>query len=99
MRIEVVRRTSEPPTAGGRACMKMFTSPTGFTLVRCRWVVERTLAWLSHNRRLAKDCEGTIEASEGWRLVAAVRILTSRWSTAQRVRTVNRPRVRTTKGQ
>ena len=30
--------------------------PRGFrVLARRRWVVERTSAWISHNRRMAKD--------------------------------------------
>jgi hypothetical protein len=27
----------------------------GFTVLPRRWVVERTFAWISHNRRMAKD--------------------------------------------
>ncbi|MDR1055353.1 MAG: transposase, partial [Prevotellaceae bacterium] len=29
-----------------------------------RWVVERSFAWLGDFRRLAKDCERTIESSQ-----------------------------------
>lgn len=39
---------------------------TGFQLLPLRWVVERTFAWLSRNRRLAKDFETTIAGSETW---------------------------------
>ncbi len=31
--------------------------PSGFHVLPHRWVVERTLAWLSRHRRLAKDYE------------------------------------------
>lgn len=79
LRLEVVRRTSENTYRRWQGPqMKMFKSPRGFTLVRRRWVVERTFAWLSRNRRLSKDYEGTIEASEGWLWVAALRMLTGR---------------------
>ena len=29
-----------------------------------RWVVERTLAWLNHSRRLSKDCEISVSSAE-----------------------------------
>jgi putative transposase len=31
--------------------------PSGFRVLPRRWVVERTFAWISHNRRMAKDYE------------------------------------------
>ena len=47
-----------------------------------RWVVERTLAWLGRNRRLAKDFEASIASAEAWILVASARILTRRLARA-----------------
>ena len=38
----------------------------GFELLPRRWVVERTLAWLNRNRRLAKDFEQTIASATAW---------------------------------
>ena len=35
----------------------------GFEILPRRWVVERTLAWLGHNRRVAKQIERTIESA------------------------------------
>jgi putative transposase len=43
-----------------------------------RWVIERTLAWLGRNRRLAKDFEATIASAEAWILIASVRLLSRR---------------------
>lgn len=47
-----------------------------------RWVVERTLAWLGRNRRLAKDFEATIASAEAWVLIASVRLLSRRLARA-----------------
>jgi hypothetical protein len=38
----------------------------GFEVIPRRWVVERTLAWLKRNRRLAKDFEATIASAKAW---------------------------------
>jgi transposase len=48
----------------------------GFVLVKRRWVVERTLAWIGRCRRLAKDFEASIESAVAWVLIANIRLLT-----------------------
>ncbi len=40
-----------------------------------RWVVERTLAWIGRNRRLAKDYEASIASQEAWINIASVKLL------------------------
>ena len=50
----------------------------GFQLLPRRWVVERTFAWLTPCRRLAKDVEATIESATAWILLAHIRLLTRR---------------------
>ena len=47
-----------------------------------RWVVERTLAWLGRNRRLAKDFERTVASETAWVLIASVQLLTRRLARA-----------------
>jgi putative transposase len=44
----------------------------GFEALPRRWVVERTLAWLNRNRRLAKDFEQTIASATAWLLIASI---------------------------
>lgn len=62
-RIEIVKRP-----AGAK----------GFEVIPKRWVVERTLAWLSRNRRLAKDFEASIESATAWLQIACVKLLMRR---------------------
>jgi putative transposase len=52
------------PPPGGR----------GFTVQPRRWVVERSFAWLSRNRRLAKDYERKVQTSETLIELAAMRL-------------------------
>jgi transposase len=54
----------------------------GFKLLPRRWVVERTIAWLNRNRRLAKDFEATIESAETWLMIASVKMLSRRLARA-----------------
>ena len=54
----------------------------GFEVIPRRWVVERTLAWLNRNRRLAKDFETTIASAEAWLFLASVQLLTRRLARA-----------------
>jgi putative transposase len=50
----------------------------GFEVLPKRWIVERTFAWLSRSRRLAKDYERLPECSEAWLYLASVHLLTKR---------------------
>jgi putative transposase len=50
----------------------------GFEVLPRRWVVERTLAWLSRNRRLAKDFEQTIASATAWLFIASIQLFTRR---------------------
>jgi putative transposase len=50
----------------------------GFRVQPRRWVVERSFAWLSRNRRLAKDYERKVQTSETLIEVAASRLLLRR---------------------
>ncbi len=50
----------------------------GFEILPRRWVVERTLAWLNRNRRLAKDFEQTIVSATAWLFIASVQLFARR---------------------
>lgn len=50
----------------------------GFKVIRRRWVVERTFAWLGRNRRLSKDFERLPETSEALIYLAMSRLMLRR---------------------
>ena len=50
----------------------------GFQVLPRRWVVERFLAWINRNRRLAKDFEGSIASASAFLYAACVMLLTRR---------------------
>ena len=54
--------------------------PKGFHLLRRRWVVERTFAWLGRNRRLSKDYEQNPSSSEAWVYLSMCRLMLRRMS-------------------
>lgn len=58
--------------------IKRSDTAKGFVLLPRRWVVERTLAWLNRNRRLAKDFERTIESATAWLFLASIQLMTRR---------------------
>jgi putative transposase len=50
----------------------------GFTVLKRRWVVERTIAWLGRNRRMSKDFEFLTETSESFIYAAMIRLMLKR---------------------
>jgi transposase len=62
--------------------IKRSDTAKGFELLPRRWVVERTIAWLNRNRRLAKDFEATIESAHAWIMVASIKLLSRRVAVA-----------------
>ena len=48
--------------------------PKGFQVLPKRWVVERTFAWITRNRRLARDYERLAQSSEAFIYLAMIRL-------------------------
>lgn len=60
---------------------KLPTRP-GFENLARRWVAERTFAWISHNRRMAKDYERLCATGEAFIHVAMTRLMVRRLARA-----------------
>ena len=54
----------------------------GFRVLPRRWVVERTFAWLGHNRRMSKDYERLCSTAEAFVYAAMVRLMVRRLARA-----------------
>ena len=52
--------------------------PKGFQVLPRRWVVERTIAWIDHNRRMSKDYERLCASGEALVYAAMIRLMTRR---------------------
>jgi putative transposase len=52
--------------------------PRGFQVLPRRWVVERSLAWICHNRRMAKDYERLCASGEAFVYAAMSRLMVRR---------------------
>ena len=89
--VEVVHRTRKPPPEkiariwaeewakeGRKIEWQRLMPRRGFELLPRRWVVERTFAWLCHNRRLSKDYERLCSTSEAFVYAAMVRLMVRR---------------------
>ena len=49
-----------------------------FTVLKRRWVVERTIAWIGRSRRMSKDYEFLTETSESFIYVAMSKLMLKR---------------------
>jgi putative transposase len=52
--------------------------PKGFVVLPRRWVVERSFAWTSHNRRMSKDYERLCASGEAFVYAAMSRLMLRR---------------------
>ena len=58
--------------------VKRSDAAKGFVVLPRRWVVERSLAWLNRNRRLAKDFEQTIASATARLFIASTELCVRR---------------------
>ena len=77
--VEVVERAPRRGfvvTADGE--FRRVNLPAVFEPLPRRWVVERTIAWISRNRRMSKDYEFLPATSEAWIYLSMVRLMLKR---------------------
>ncbi len=53
--------------------------PHEWEILPWRWIVERTLSWLGHSRRLAKDFEISVSSAEAIIYISHLHTLLRRW--------------------
>jgi putative transposase len=63
---------------GGVLNWEELLPPRGFHVLPRRWVVERSFAWICHNRRMAKDYERLCATSEAFVYAAMTRLMVRR---------------------
>ena len=89
--VEVVRKPKKPvpekvakvwaeewAKEGKKVDWQRLMPPKGFRVLPRRWVVERTFAWISHNRRMAKDYERLCATGEAFVYAAMTRLMVRR---------------------
>lgn len=93
--VEVVHRTPKPTPEkiariwaeewakeGEKIDWQRLLPRRGFEVLPRRWVVERTFAWLCHNRRMSKDYERLCATGEAFVYVAMTRLMVRRLARA-----------------
>jgi putative transposase len=93
--VEVVRKPKKPlreevaevwarewVKEGMEVDWRMLMPPKGFRVLPRRWVVERTFAWICHNRRMAKDYERLCATGEAFVYAAMTRLMVRRLARA-----------------
>jgi putative transposase len=93
--VEVVRKLPKPvpeqvaelwaaewAKEGKKMDWQSLMPPRGFRVLPRRWVVERTFAWISHNRRMAKDYERLCATGEAFVYAAMTRLMVRRLARA-----------------
>jgi putative transposase len=61
---------------------EMLLPPKGFVVLPRRWVVERSFAWICHNRRMSKDYERLCSTGEAFVYAAMTRLMVRRLTNA-----------------
>jgi putative transposase len=95
LNVEVVRKPPKPvpeevakvwaqewAKEGKEVDWQRLMPPRGFQVLPRRWVVERTFAWITHNRRMSQDYETLCATGEAFVYVAMTRLMVRRLARA-----------------
>lgn len=75
IRIEIAEKVTPAQRAAAKA---ENPAKQGFVVIKKRWIVERTNAWLNQCRALWKNCEGLLRTSEAKIRICAIRLILRR---------------------
>ncbi len=70
--------TAELAKEGMKVDWQKLIPPRGFQVLPRRWVVERSFAWICHNRRMSKDYERLCATGEAFMYAAMTRLMVRR---------------------
>jgi putative transposase len=95
LEVEVVNRSPKPTPEkvlrvwarewfkqGREMDLSKLPARPGFENLPRRWIAERTFAWISHNRRMAKDYEGLCSTGEAFIHASMTRLMVKRLALA-----------------
>jgi putative transposase len=74
----LMRWAAEWAKEGKKVDWQKLLPPRGFRVLPRRWVVERSSAWICHNRRMAKDYERLCASGEAFVYAAMSRLMVRR---------------------
>jgi putative transposase len=74
----LMRWAAELAKEGMKVDWHKLLPPRGFQALPRRWVVERSFAWICHNRRMSKDYERLCASGEALVYAAMIRLMTRR---------------------
>jgi transposase len=77
-RSALMRWAEELAKEGKKVDWQKLLPPRAFQVLPRRWVVERSFAWICHNRRMSKDYEKLCATSEAFVYAAMSRLMLRR---------------------